>query len=38
MNLYYVCQNQTYKHESTGQYLWSHQRTKMVIKIKVIPI
>ena len=28
MNLYYVCQNQTYKHESTGQYLWSHQRTK----------
>lgn len=28
MNLYYVCQNQTYKHESKGQYLWSPKLAK----------
>lgn len=28
MNLYYVCQNQTYKQEQQGQYLWSPQKTK----------
>ncbi len=26
MNLYFVCQNETYKQESQGQYLWSPQR------------
>jgi Predicted restriction endonuclease len=28
MNLYYVCQNKTHTQESTGQYLWSPQKSK----------
>lgn len=28
MNIFYVCQNQTYKQESKGQYLWSPQKAK----------
>lgn len=28
MNIYYVCQNKTFKQESSGQYLWSPQKTR----------
>lgn len=28
MNLFYVCQNKTYKQESSGQYLWSPQKQR----------